>query len=175
MGDMVNRANKGALSSIDRDEELKAHLKALERAAHDDWRGPLSLVPILDDDMAVYYHDAHKVDDALGYAHPTKSTPPQVTVGDNLKLALEQGKVTEADMVNLPPHYARFKFEPMRIAVENGLDALEFNAVKYLLRAPFKGQTQQDYDKAIRCIVMKKKQMAGDPDWWTREIPGATI
>ncbi len=161
---MVNRANKGALASIDRDEELKAHLKALERDAHDD-----------DDDMAAYYHDAHKVADAFGYAHPTKSTPPQVTVGDNLKLALEQGKVTEADMVNLPPHYARFKFEPMRIAVENGLDALEFNAVKYLLRAPYKGQTQQDYDKAIRCIVMKKRQMAGDPDWWARETPGATI
>ncbi len=170
---MVNRANKGALSSIDRDEELKAHLKALERDAHDD-----------DDDMVAYFHDAHKVADVFGHTQPgppitpaaiTKSTPPQVTVGDNLKLALEQGKVTEADMVNLPPHYARFKFEPMRIAVENGLDALEFNAVKYLLRAPYKGQTQQDYDKAIRCIVMKKRQMAGDPDWWARETPGATL
>lgn len=71
-------------------------------------------------------------------------------------------------MVILPKHYSRFQIEPVHFTVTNKLDLLESNVVKYTLRAPYKHSDngRQDYLKAIRCLVMKAKQQAGDPDWW---------
>ena len=96
--------------------------------------------------------------------HPA-SRREQEVIQENLESAAQQGKV---DMVNLPPHYARFPIEPIRFAVENGLNFLEANAIKYVCRAPHKNGLE-DYDKAIRCIQMLKKRLTDDPDWWMKE------
>ena len=50
-------------------------------------------------------------------------------ISQNLALAVEQGKLPVKDMVNLPPHYARFPIEPIRFAVENGLNFLQGNEI----------------------------------------------
>lgn len=72
------------------------------------------------------------------------------------------------NMVVLPKHYSRFQIEPARYSVENHLDGLEFNIIKYVSRAPYKhnDKGKLDYSKAIRSIVMKAKFALGDPDWW---------
>ena len=62
---------------------------------------------------------------------------------------------TETDEVNHPSHYNQYTFEaidiidevapkyPIEVAMEIG------NAIKYLLRAPFKGRLIQDLNKAV--------------------------
>jgi hypothetical protein len=77
------------------------------------------------------------------------------------------------DMVNLPPHYARYKIEPMRYAVENGFNSFQFNISKYLARAEFKhdDKGQEDLRKVIRCGIMYALFLAGDPDWWKSYTP----
>ena len=62
---------------------------------------------------------------------------------------------TNVDDVNHPEHYTQYTFEaidiidevapkyPIEVAVEIG------NAIKYLLRAPFKGRLIQDLNKAV--------------------------
>jgi hypothetical protein len=50
--------------------------------------------------------------------------------------------------VNAPQHYRRYAgFEVIEITEQ--LDFLVGNAVKYALRAPFKGSEIQDYEKAV--------------------------
>ena len=58
------------------------------------------------------------------------------------------------DMVNQPSHYSRMTIEPATFAMANGLDFLTANAVKYVVRAPYKNGVE-DYRKAIRCIEMR--------------------
>lgn len=78
------------------------------------------------------------------------------------------GLAMPPNMVVLPKHYSRFQMEPVHFTVTNKLDLLESNVIKYTMRAPYKhgDKGQQDYRKAIRCLVMKAKQMMGDPEWW---------
>ena len=73
-----------------------------------------------------------------------------------------------ADMVNLPPHYARFKIEPIRYAVENQLNTFQFNINKYCARAPHKHKDGglEDIRKVIRYAVMYYRWIRGDKDWW---------
>lgn len=73
-----------------------------------------------------------------------------------------------ASMVVLPKHYSRFEIEPVHFTVTNKLDLLESNVVKYMLRAPYKhgDKGKEDYQKVVRCAIMKAKQQLGDPDWW---------
>lgn len=69
------------------------------------------------------------------------------------------------DMVNLPPHYARFVIEPIRFICENRLDFFQGNIVKYILRHDAKNGLE-DIDKVIRYATMYKRFLAKDPDWW---------
>jgi hypothetical protein len=73
-----------------------------------------------------------------------------------------------------PDHYARFVIEPATFAAANKLSGLEFNVVKYTLRAPYKNG-REDLLKARRCIDMLIETMdreariaAGEPaaDVW---------
>lgn len=68
--------------------------------------------------------------------------------------ALTAPTAPDCDPVVHPSHYTRFLIEPMTFAAANKLNGLELNVVKYTLRAPYKGKTEEDYRKAIRCIEM---------------------
>lgn len=55
--------------------------------------------------------------------------------------------MSEPDLVNHPRHYTRYSIEVIDI-----IDRLNFcagSAIKYILRAPFKGAFDQDLKKAI--------------------------
>lgn len=57
--------------------------------------------------------------------------------------------MTEYDPVNYPQHYTN---HPSRVEAIQFTRLLPFspgNAVKYVMRAPFKGHAAQDFDKAI--------------------------
>lgn len=70
------------------------------------------------------------------------------------------------DVVHLPDHYARFKIEPVRFVAENGLNFLQGNVLKYLLRYPFKNG-KEDLLKARRYLDMLIAFEDNDPNWWT--------
>lgn len=73
--------------------------------------------------------------------------------------------VTLKDNVVLPKHYARYKIEPIRFSIENGLDGFQFNIVKYVTRHDAKNGLE-DLRKAKRYLEMYIKYIEGDPDWW---------
>lgn len=75
------------------------------------------------------------------------------------------GDSMPADMVNLPPHYARFKIEPIRFIGENKLDWFQGNIIKYVTRWDAKNGLE-DIAKVIRYANMYHRYIAGDPDWW---------
>lgn len=52
------------------------------------------------------------------------------------------------DMVNHPPHYLKGKIEVIDFIEDQQLGYYGGQVVKYLCRAPHKGQTLQDYQKA---------------------------
>lgn len=74
------------------------------------------------------------------------------------------------DMVNLPPHYARFKIEPIRFIGENRLDWFQGNIIKYVCRHDAKNGIE-DIDKVGRYQQMYKLYLLGDPDWWKAGKP----
>lgn len=78
----------------------------------------------------------------------------------------------DVDMVNLPPHYAQFKIEPIRFAQENGLDFLQANVIKYLVRWKAKNGLE-DLAKALRCLEMYIEFVKGNPDWWQKRASNA--
>jgi hypothetical protein len=86
----------------------------------------------------------------------------------NVATAVSRGVVT--DMVNLPPHYARFKIEPIRFIGENKLDWFQGNIVKYVCRHDAKNG-MEDIRKTIRYANMYLLYLAGDPDWWKAGKP----
>lgn len=68
------------------------------------------------------------------------------------------------DMVVLPAHYSRYPIEPITFAVENGLNFLQSNIIKYVVRYEHKNGLE-DCLKALRLCEMMAKRVAGDPDW----------
>src|SRR6476660_9700512 len=75
--------------------------------------------------------------------------------------------VEQKDNVQLPYHYARFKFEPIKFICENKLDFFQGCIIKYVCRYDAKNGIE-DLEKAIRCLEMYIKFLKGDPDWWKR-------
>lgn len=61
------------------------------------------------------------------------------------------------DPVNHPKHYTQYKHEVIELTEQ--LDFCLGNAVKYILRAPFKGNKIQDWEKAVWYL---KRWAAGD-------------
>lgn len=72
-----------------------------------------------------------------------------------------------SDMVALPKHYARFKFEPIRFICENNLNFFQGNIIKYVLRHDAKNGLE-DLKKARRYLDMFIKFVEGDEDWWRK-------
>lgn len=55
----------------------------------------------------------------------------------------------EVDMVNHPPHYARFKFEPIDVLQDwFPNNPLLWQVAKYIVRAEYKGNIVEDLKKA---------------------------
>ena len=74
------------------------------------------------------------------------------------------------DMVNLPPHYARFKIEPIRFIGENKLDWFQGNIIKYVCRHDAKNG-MEDIAKVRRYALMYERYLSGDADWWRAGKP----
>ena len=102
--------------------------------------------------------------------HHVNLSPEQCAAAANLLVAADAGQITEADAVNLPAHYARFKIEPIRFICENGLNFFQGNIVKYILRSDAKNGLE-DLRKAQRYLSMWIKFLEGDEDWWKAEAP----
>ena len=49
-----------------------------------------------------------------------------------------------ADKVKQPPHYFRFKIEPITFIMQNDIPYAEGNAIKYLCRWRFKHKTKEE-------------------------------
>lgn len=99
-----------------------------------------------------------------GIPNANLMTPQEEVATVNAMLA--QG----SDMVNLPPHYARFPIEPIRFIAENKLDWFQGNIVKYVLRHDAKNG-MEDIAKVIRYAAMYKLFLLKDPDWWKAGKP----
>lgn len=61
----------------------------------------------------------------------------------------EVGSGEPVDMVNHPPHYTQGGIEVIDFIEAWDLDYHRGNAIKYILRAPFKGKAAEDIEKAI--------------------------
>lgn len=153
-------------------EQRKDRKDALKDSPLDD---AMPSLPAMDAGVPTdYYH---------GPIPPLPSKAEQV-VALNVATAESRGVLPEAarskvaegmsedgtDMVNLPPHYARFKIEPIRFIGENKLDWFQGNIVKYALRWDAKNGVQ-DIDKVIRTAQMYRLYILGDPDWWKAGKP----
>lgn len=76
----------------------------------------------------------------------------------------------EGDPVVLPPHYTRYKIEPIYFIMENRLDFETGCVVKYVLRAPFKHADGglEDLKKARRYLDMMIAKAEGKTDYASR-------
>lgn len=86
---------------------------------------------------------------------PLMTESPRYAAGD---------KVEQGDAVHLPPHYLRFKIEPVKFIVENGLSFWQGNVIKYVCRADAKNGLE-DLQKARRYLDMEIKRQEGDLNW----------
>jgi hypothetical protein len=68
------------------------------------------------------------------------------------------------DMVTRPEHYDRFPIEPTFFIIENDIDWLRGNFLKYVCRYPFKNGIE-DLRKAMRNLAMRVRHLDGDPSW----------
>ncbi len=108
--------------------------------------------------------------------HPWEIPETRLSAGEvkkapcSLKARLaEAATLTEreriGDMVELPPHYARFKIEPIRFIIENDLNWFQGNIVKYFMRQDAKNG-MEDVRKGIRYAMMWEQFLLGNYDWW---------
>lgn len=58
-----------------------------------------------------------------------------------------------ADKIKHPPHYFRFKIEPITFIMQNEIPYAEGNAIKYICRHQKKGK-RKDIEKAIHYLEM---------------------
>lgn len=70
----------------------------------------------------------------------------------------------DGDAVTLPPHYTRFKIEPITFIMENNLSFQQGNIIKYVCRWEGKDGLQ-DLKKARRYLDMWIRKLEGDAKW----------
>ena len=73
--------------------------------------------------------------------------------------------IREDDLIAHPSHYNRGGIEVMDIQKAYGVDPENYwrgNAIKYLLRAPFKGAKVRDYHKCMQSIQYLLDVLEGD-------------
>lgn len=75
---------------------------------------------------------------------------------------------TEPDMVNTPPHYKQYSFEPIDIITEVVKEyppEIGFHigtTLKYLFRSPFKGNMPQDLAKSMYYLERANKELTDE-------------
>lgn len=119
--------------------------------------------------MSIYRQDLDhtfgaQVDQAMEHIITDAKTQAGLKVVQMVENNLQHAAAT--DPVNFPSHYARLKFEPIRVGVENyGAGVLITKINKYNSRYDAKNG-MEDLQKAMRCQEMLIAFVGGDPDWW---------
>lgn len=129
-----------------------------------------ALAKSMDQDAALRAHFESLSDDAHFEAYEMIHKDREPTVADaviakNVFSAVASGAIANGDAVHFPAHYARFKIEPIRFAVENNLNFLQSNILKYVMRYDAKNGLE-DLRKASRCLDMLIEFTKGNEDWW---------
>lgn len=94
---------------------------------------------------------------------PEKNMKTSNIPSDYVGLGCQYDEATKApDVVKEPPHYRHGKFEVIDemlivFGPQKTFDFCILNAWKYRARAPFKGNMEQDMDKANRYLEMAKQ------------------
>ena len=89
-------------------------------------------------------------------------------VGIGAKNAVSEAPQNMPDMVQKPPHYNKFSFQPIDVISEvtnyyEGSTAFHIGtALKYLCRAPFKGKLLEDLKKANYYLTRAITEMEDD-------------
>ena len=92
----------------------------------------------------------------------------KITIEDALRWGFKtvnQIREGEPDMVNTPPHYKQYSFEPIDIITEVVKEyppEIGFHigtVLKYLFRSPFKGKQLQDLEKAEYYLQRANKEL----------------
>ena len=92
----------------------------------------------------------------------------KITIEDALRWGFKtvnQIREGEPDMVNTPPHYKQYSFEPIDIitdVVKEYPPEIGFHigtTLKYLFRSPFKGKQQEDLAKAEYYLQRANKEL----------------
>ena len=89
-----------------------------------------------------------------------KKHPSEPMYEDDFDKPIDNENLREllSDPVNRPSHYTRYEgFEVIDITKQ--MDFLTGNAIKYILRAPFKENEKQDLEKAIWYLNKKLEQL----------------
>lgn len=66
------------------------------------------------------------------------------------------------DMVNHPPHYKQGKIEVIDFIEDQNLDFHDGQVIKYICRAPYKGNELEDLEKAAWYLARKIKKLKGE-------------
>lgn len=66
-----------------------------------------------------------------------------------------------------PDHYARWKIEPLQFLMENGVDFVRGNIIKYIMRYDSKDGLD-DLIKARTYLNRLIAQVEGKPEYWTK-------
>ena len=113
------------------------------------------------DDLTDEKGEKITIEDALRWGFKTVN---QIREGeDNVEPNPET--ITEPDMVNTPPHYKQYSFEPIDIITEVVKEyppEIGFHigtTLKYLFRGPFKGNLPQDLSKAEYYLQRANKEL----------------
>lgn len=91
-----------------------------------------------------------------------------ITVTDVEALEDVFDDTTEPDMVNTPPHYKQYSFEPIDIITEVVKEyppEIGFHigtVLKYLFRSPFKGKQEEDINKAAYYLARAIKELTDE-------------
>ena len=95
----------------------------------------------------------------------------KITIEDALRWGFKtvnQIREGEPDMVNTPPHYKQYSFEPIDIITEVVKEyppEIGFHigtVLKYLFRSPFKGKQQEDLAKAEYYLQRANKELTDE-------------
>ena len=95
----------------------------------------------------------------------------KITIEDALRWGfktVDQIREGEPDMVNTPPHYKQYSFEPIDIITEVVKEyppEIGFHigtTLKYLFRSPFKGKQEEDINKAAYYLARAIKELTDE-------------
>ena len=84
-----------------------------------------------------------------------------------------------ADKIKNPPHYFRFKIEPITFIMQNNIPYAEGNAIKYICRWRYKHNTKEeriaDLKKAIQYINLLIEQETQPEGEIKLKLTGQTV